>query len=154
MELADFLHPDLVVPELAARTKSEVLAELVARIVALYPQLPPQEVLEVLLERERLGTTAIGDGVAIPHGKVAGLDRMLVAVGRSLAGVDFTSLDGKPVHIVTLVLAPAHGAGLHLKLLAALARLVRDAGFRQAFLDAPADRLLDLMTASSPPLAV
>ncbi len=145
MDLRAFLHPDRIVPELTAGTKTEVLAELVGRIVAQYPLLDSHEVLSVLLERERLGSTAIGDGVAIPHGKVAGLNQMLVAVGRSHAGVDFASLDGRPVHMIALVLAPAGGAGLHLKLLAALARLFRDPGFRQAFLDAPADQLADLI---------
>lgn len=151
MQFSDFLHPDLILPELSARTKTEVLAELVTPVIPQFPDLSLANIVQILLERERLGSTAIGDGIAIPHGKVEGLDRMVVVVGRSTPGVEFDSVDHKPVHIITLVLAPMGGAGMHLKVLASLARLLRDANFRQSFLSAPPTRLGDLIT--SYPLA-
>ncbi len=149
MHLKEYIAPEHILPELSARTKHEVLAELVQVVTAAHPGLSSQEALGVLEERERLGTTAIGDGVAIPHGKIAGLSRIVVVLGRSTQGADFASLDHKPVFIVALVLAPAEGAGMHLKVLAALARLLRDAGFRQAFLHAPAQRLQDVVWSHS-----
>lgn len=151
MQFSEFLHPDHILPELSARTKTEVLAELVKPVIAYFPSISLDAVVQILLERERLGSTAIGDGIAIPHGKVEGLDRMVVVVGRSTHGVDFDSVDHKPVHIIALVLAPMSGAGMHLKVLASLARLLRDAGFRQSFLSAPPSQLFALMTSS--PLA-
>lgn len=146
MQFSEFLHPSHVLPELSARTKTEVLAELVRPVIPLFPSVSPEAVVQILLERERLGSTAIGDGIAIPHGKVEGLDHIAVVVGRSTQGVEFDSVDHKPVHIITLVLAPAGGAGMHLKVLASLARLLRDTSFRQSFLSAPPSQLFELMT--------
>ena len=90
----------------------------------------------VLEEREQLASTAIGDGIAIPHGKLDNIDRMVGVLGRSAAGLAFDSIDGKPTHIVFMLVAPANSAGVHLKALARLSRLFRDAGFRQRLLEA------------------
>lgn len=136
MKLADYLHKDLIISNLAARTKSEVLAELVSPLASRLPSLDVKHAARILMDREMLGTTGIGDGIAIPHGKVDNLDEVFIVVGRSSEGVDFSSLDHKPASIFFMVLAPANVVGLHLKLLAAISRLLKDEAFRHAFLAA------------------
>lgn len=142
MRLEEYLKKDLIIHELTASTKEEVLAELVQRVCRSNDEVDRDVALRVLHERERLGTTGIGDGIAIPHGKLTGLDTMIVAMGRSTGGLDFESLDGRPVHVVFLVLAPEHVAGMHLRILAHISRLLKDADFRRALLDAPDDEAL------------
>lgn len=139
MKLAEYLDRDLIISELSARTKKEVLAELVSPLSAKYPELDLQRVTQVLMDREMLGTTGIGDGIAIPHGKLDSLDQVMVIVGRSRAGVDFASLDHNPATIFFTVLAPSSVVGLHLKILATISRLLKDTAFRQAFAES-ADR--------------
>ncbi|HPE37233.1 MAG TPA: PTS sugar transporter subunit IIA [Spirochaetales bacterium] len=139
MKLSDFLDRDLVLPDLAARTKNEVLTELVASLGPKLPDLDADKALQVLLEREHLGTTGIGDGVAIPHGKMEDLQEIVLVVGRSKKGVDFEALDFKPCTIFFLVLAPEQVAGTHLRILATISRLLRDESFRRSF-QAAADR--------------
>ena len=139
MKLAEYLDKDLIISELSARTKKEVLAELVSPLSAKYPDLDLQRVAQVLMDREMLGTTGIGDGIAIPHGKLDSLDQVMVIVGRSREGVDFASLDHNPATIFFTVLAPSSVVGLHLKILATISRLLKDNAFRQTFAEA-ADR--------------
>ena len=136
MKLGDLLDKDLVLPTISARTKKEVLAELVAAAAAGGQGVDEQAALNVLLEREKLGTTGIGDGIAIPHGKLDCIDSICVVVGRSVEGVDFESLDHKPCHIFFLVLAPEQVAGMHLRVLAHISRLLKDEQFRESFLAA------------------
>ena len=92
--------------------------------------------LHVLLERERLGSTGIGDGIAIPHGKLSGLEEMVVSFGRSREGIAFEAMDGKPVHLFFLLMAPENSAGQHLKALAKISRMLKDANFRKSLLEA------------------
>lgn len=142
MRLLDFLARERIVPDLRATDKRGVLEELAEVLGPVGSAATTEQVVEVLLERERLGSTGIGEGVAIPHGKLDGLDRVVMAFGRSRAGVDFESLDGAPVHLVFLLLSPAAAAGLHLMALARVARLLKSHSFRDALLKA--DRLDDL----------
>ncbi len=137
MKLADFLDDECVIADLQARTKEEVLAELIDPIKTRWPDLDQEKILSVLLDREKLGTTGIGDGIAIPHGKLEGIQEVGLVVGRCLEGLDFKALDHKPCHIFFLVLAPENVAGMHLRILAHISRLLQDVSFRQAFLDAP-----------------
>ena len=143
MKVVDFLSPDAVIPALAGATKGEVLAEMASflcgRQSALLGQsaIDPQALCRVLEERELLASTAIGDGIAIPHGKVDTIDHLLGVLGRSVSGLAFDSIDGKPTHLVFMLLAPSNSAGAHLKALARLSRLFRDATFRQRLMDAP-----------------
>jgi len=143
MKVVDFLSSDAIIPALAGATKGEVLAEmaafLCARQAALVGQvaIDPQALRRVLEERELLASTAIGDGIAIPHGKVDTIDRLVGVLGRSVPGLAFDSIDGKPTHLVFMLVAPSNSAGAHLKALARLSRLFRDANFRQRLLDAP-----------------
>jgi PTS system nitrogen regulatory IIA component len=146
MKVVDFLSPDAIIPALAGATKSAVLAEmssfLCERMQATSGQsgqraIDAQTLCRVLEERELLASTAIGDGIAIPHGKVDSFDRLVGVLGRSVQGLAFDSIDGKPTHLVFMLVAPSNSAGAHLKALARLSRLFRDAGFRQRLLDAP-----------------
>ncbi|MBP9943615.1 MAG: PTS sugar transporter subunit IIA [Desulfomicrobium sp.] len=133
MKLAEYLDKDLIISDLSARTKSEVLAELVSPLVRKYPGLDSQRISQILMDREKLGTTGIGDGIAIPHGKMDSIEQILIIIGRSHDGVDFASLDHKPATTFFTVLAPSTVVGLHLKLLAQVSRLLKDDAFRQAF---------------------
>jgi PTS system nitrogen regulatory IIA component len=92
--------------------------------------------MEVLIERERLGSTGIGDGIAIPHGKMENLDQLLLAFGRSKSGVEFDSLDGKPAYLFFLVVAPDKSAGIHLKALARISRLLKSGAVRKDLMEA------------------
>ncbi len=136
MKLGDYLDKDLVLPDLEAKTKTEVLAELIRPIAEKIPGFNADKAHKVLLEREYLGTTGIGDGVAIPHGKLDSLDDIILVVGRSTGGVDFEALDFKMCRIFFLVLAPEQVAGVHLRILAHISRLLKDDGFRESFLAA------------------
>ena len=136
MRLEDYLQPDFVIGELASESKPDVLAELIAPIKARWPDFDDARALQVLLDRENLGTTGIGDGVAIPHGKMENLEQIVIVVGRSVKGVNFDALDFKPCRIFFLVLAPEHVAGLHLRILAHISRLLSDESFRHAFMNA------------------
>ena len=136
MKLLDFLGREQIVPELRAADKAGVLKEL-AEVLGAVPGVSSiKTVVDVLQERERLGSTGIGEGIAIPHGKLEGLDRVVLAFGRSRAGVDFESLDGAPVHLIFLLLSPADSASMHLMVLARIARLMKSRSFREALLKA------------------
>ncbi len=136
MKLSDYLTPDLIISELAATSKSEVLAELLEPFQAKWPDKDKEKAHTVLMQREELGSTGIGDGVAIPHGKLDDLEDIVVIVGRSQQGVEFQSLDTKPCYIFFLVLAPEQVAGMHLRILAQISRLLKDPGFRETFMNA------------------
>lgn len=136
MNLADYLHKDLIISDLSARTKAEVLAELVFPLKNTHPGLDHASLVQTLADREKLGTTGIGDGIAIPHGKLDSLNQVLIIVARSLQGVDFASLDHKPATMFVVVLAPSTVVGLHLKLLAHVSRLFKDESFRHEFMTA------------------
>ena len=130
MKITDFLTVQTVIPVLASRQKSDVLQELAARLAANYPFLDENKVFEVFCAREKISTTAIGEGVAIPHGKLPGVDRVMGVFARSPSGVDFASLDGEPTHLFFALIAPQDAAADHLKALARISRLLKDAGFR------------------------
>lgn len=140
MNLAALLNPALVIPELAATTKRGVLEELAGLMVVRLAEVnglsaSREQIVEVLLERERLGSTGIGQGVALPHGKLPRLPGTYLALGRSPTGVDFDSEDGEPARLFFLLLSP-EGSAQHLLALAALARLVREAALRERLLAA------------------
>jgi PTS system nitrogen regulatory IIA component len=130
MRIDDFLAEDMVVPELRGRTKDDVIEELAAVVARHHPEIDHRRLVAALQDRERLNSTALGEGVAIPHGKLPGVRRVVAAFGRSPAGVDFNSLDGKPTHLFFLLVAPEDSAGAHLKALARISRLLKDEGFR------------------------
>jgi PTS system nitrogen regulatory IIA component len=136
MKVVDFLAPDAIIPSLSGTTKGEVLAELSAHMAKHQPGVDVQKLRRALEEREQLATTAIGDGIAIPHGKLDSVDRLVGTLGRSVLGLDCDSIDGKPTHLLFMLVAPVNSAGVHLKALARLSKLFKDASFRQKLLDA------------------
>jgi PTS system nitrogen regulatory IIA component len=135
VKITDFLTAQGVIPQLAARDKSAVLQEMAQKLAAQRESLNTDQVLQVLWERERISTTAIGEGVAIPHGKLAGIERVLGVFARSAEGVDFAALDGEPTHLFFVLLAPENAAADHLKALARISRLLKDATFRSRLMD-------------------
>ncbi|TVM18329.1 PTS sugar transporter subunit IIA [Oceanidesulfovibrio indonesiensis] len=146
MRLADYLDKDLLISNIQATEKGAVLAELIAPVSEKIPNLDADKALKVLLEREYLGTTGIGDGIAIPHGKLEDLDEIVLVVGRSPGGVDFEALDFKLCTIFFLVLAPEKVAGMHLRILAHISRLLKEESFRRQFLEAgDKEQLWDLL---------
>jgi len=144
MNLLDLVPPGGVLDSLRSETKEGVLRELSEAVCREVPSLSPEHLTSVLLDRESLGSTGIGKGVAIPHGKVPGIDRLYAAFGRSRGGVQFASIDGKPTYLFFLVVAPDNNsAGMHLKVLARISRLAKDELFRRRLLEAEGIR--DLM---------
>ena len=137
MKVVDFLRPDLVIPELHGGSKSDVLAEMSRHLAGVQSGVDPEVLRRVLEERELLASTAIGDGIAIPHGKLDSVGRLVGALGRSVEGIEFESIDGKPTNLVFMLVAPASSTGVHLKALARLSRLFRDGDFRRRLLEAP-----------------
>jgi PTS system nitrogen regulatory IIA component len=137
MKIFDLLAPERIMPDLQATNKRGVLEELSKTLIEGPNGLSLQTVMEVLLDRERLGSTGIGDNIAIPHGKIAQLTELKLSFGRSLKGVDFDSMDGKPSHLFFLLLAPADSAGLHLKALAKISRMLMSQNFRDSLMKAP-----------------
>ncbi len=125
MEIHDIIGPDAVIPHLKASSKKQALQEL-ARRAAEIAGLEQREVFDVLLERERLGTTGVGGGIAIPHGKLPGLGRLHGLFARADRAIDFDAIDDRPVDLVFLLLAPESAGADHLKALAKVSRLLRD----------------------------
>lgn len=136
MKIDGLLQPEDIVPSLAAETKDEALLELAAKVEERHPLLGRTEIFRVLQERERLGSTGIGDGVAIPHGKLKRTGDLVLVFGRSKKGVDFDALDGRKVHIFFLLIAPEEAFGLHLKMLGRISRILKDPAVRKALLEA------------------
>jgi PTS system nitrogen regulatory IIA component len=137
MKIIAILQPDDIIPALVAETKDGVLAELAGRVEERHPGLMRQELLQILQERERLGSTGIGDGIAIPHGKLREARDLVMLFGRSRTGVDFNALDGRPVYLFFLLVAPDDAIGIHLKMLARISRILKDPTVRKALLEAP-----------------
>jgi PTS system nitrogen regulatory IIA component len=132
LKILDFLSANAIAAELAATTKKEVLEELVALLAKEGKVKDAKTTVEVLIEREKLGSTGIGQGIAIPHAKTDQAPQVVAAFGLSRRGVQFDALDGEPVNIFFLLVAPPEAAGLHLKALARISRLLKDKFFRQS----------------------
>lgn len=138
MKILDILPNEaLVAPDLVGETKGDVVRELAVHLAQQHPEIDAEKLVDVLWERERLGSTAIGDGIAIPHGKLPGLNGVRGAFGRHQAGVDFESLDGNPTRLFFVLVAPEDSVGQHLKALARVSRLLKDSAFRDRLVAAP-----------------
>ncbi len=135
MKLLDMLKKEAIVTDLKATDKMGVIEELITPIAQL-THTDQNTLVEGIMSRERLGSTGIGNGIGIPHGKLKGLPSLVMGVGLSRKGVDFESIDGKRTYIFFLLLAPEEAAGLHLKLLARISRLLKNDLFRQALINA------------------
>ncbi len=136
MKLMDFIVKDAVVVNLQGKEKKDVLEELVNALVKSKKISSKEKVVKILLDREELGSTGIGQGVGIPHGKTDEVDNVVIAFGSSKQGIEFESLDGEPVYLVFLLLAPVESTGAHLKALAKISRILKDKHFRQSLRDA------------------
>jgi PTS system nitrogen regulatory IIA component len=140
MNMKDALRESCVIADLKGGTKKEILRELVTALKEGGVISDVEAAVAVILEREKLGSTGIGEGIAIPHGKMKGIDRILCAFGRSKEGVDFDAVDKKPVHIFFLLLAPEDSAGLHIQMLSRISRILRDQSFRKHLAERGDDR--------------
>lgn len=136
MRLTDILRRDMVWAALEARTKPEVIKELSSRIAKAMGHKEEGLISLILEEREKLGSTGIQDGIAIPHGKIPGFTNIVIACGRSVKGIEFDAHDAKPTHLFFVLLVPEFAAGQHLKALARLSRLLKDSHFREKLLSA------------------
>jgi len=125
MPLTDLVAPNAILPALKVMGKKQALQELAAKAAALTGQ-GERTIFEILLQREKLGSTAVGNGIAIPHGKLARLEHLFGLFARLERPVDFEALDGQPVDLIFLLLAPESAGADHLKALARVARLLRD----------------------------
>ncbi|MFO7930268.1 MAG: PTS sugar transporter subunit IIA [Desulfosalsimonas sp.] len=130
MKILDYISSETTLTELASTDKKGVIDEL-AEPVAGQTGINHREIVRVLIERERLGSTGIGDGIAIPHGKIVSLDSLVLGFGLSRKGVNFEAIDGKPTHIFFLLLSPDNSTGIHLRILARISKLLRDESFKQ-----------------------
>ncbi len=142
MKLSELTDEDYILPELKAKDKKEVLEELVDALVRREPSIDKKALVRVLLERERLGSTGIGDGVAIPHGKFHGITHPIISFGRSRTGLDFDSMDGEPAFLFFLLVAPENSASIHLKALAKIAKILKNSAFRKILMEATSKKEL------------
>jgi nitrogen PTS system EIIA component len=131
MPLMDLVTPQAVLPTLRAGNKKQALHDVAAKAAEL-TGLGDREIFEVLLQRERLGSTGVGGGIAIPHGKMAGLDRLFGLFARLERPIDFQAMDGEPVDLMFVLLAPESAGADHLKALAQIARFLRDPSLVQS----------------------
>jgi PTS system nitrogen regulatory IIA component len=130
MEIIDLVTPSAVIPSLKASSKKQALQELARKASEIAGE-HERAIFDVLLERERLGTTGVGDGVAIPHGKLPNLKRLIGVFARLERPIDFESIDEQPVDLIFLLLAPGSAGADHLKALARVSRLLRDRATRE-----------------------
>jgi PTS system nitrogen regulatory IIA component len=135
MKLPEIIEEEYIIPELKAKDKRGVLEELAEVISNHEPSIDKATLVKVLVERERLGSTGIGDGVAIPHGKMNGVRHPIISFGRSKQGLDFDSMDGQPAHLFFLLIAPEDSSGIHLQVLARIAKILKNRAFRQKLME-------------------
>ena len=135
MKICDVLDRKSILPDLKARNKKGILEELVVPVAEI-AGVSQKDLAKVLMERERLGSTGIGGGIGIPHGKMKNLQSLVLGLGLSRKGVDFESLDGQPTHIFFLLVTPENSTGLHLKLLARISRILKNDLFKSRLMEA------------------
>ena len=135
MKICEVLQKEAILDDLKGQNKKGILEELVAPVSEI-AGVHQEDLVKVLLERERLGSTGIGGGIGIPHGKMKNLDSLVLGFGLSRKRVDFESLDGKPAHIFFLLITPENSTGLHLKLLARISRILKNEPFKDRLLNA------------------
>jgi PTS system nitrogen regulatory IIA component len=142
MRISELLHAKVVLPAIMERHKDDVISGVAAHLSSCYRDIERDRLTAVLLKRERLMSTALADGVAIPHARLRGLSRAVAAFGRSHAGIEWDAQDGQPTHLFFILVVPDDAQSAHLKLLAAASRLLHDAGCRARLMTAPDELLL------------
>lgn len=135
MRILEVLPKEAIITDMKSKVKNEVIEELVASIAKI-TGINNAELIKVLLERERLGSTGIGGGIGIPHGKLKNLKSLIMGFGLSRKGVDFESIDSRPTHLFFILLTPENSTGLHLKLLARISRLLKNESFKKKLMQA------------------
>jgi len=138
----DYLNEEWVIPDLKGTDKPSILKELSGVLVKPCQVSSVEELVQVLLDREKLGSTGIGEGIAIPHGRLKKLKRFYISFGRSLNGVDFDSIDRKPSQLFFLVMAPENSAVDNLKLLSRIVTLLKEPSFKKRLMEAPSPKEL------------
>jgi PTS system nitrogen regulatory IIA component len=136
MKIVELIKRDMIVPALVAREKKAILEELAAHIAGRVTRIDHGTLVRVLVDREQLASTAIGEGVAIPHGKLSSVSEIVACLGRAPGGVDFDSMDGQPTFLFFVLVAPENSTGAHLKALARISRVFKDTEFRRRLLAA------------------
>ena len=142
MKILNYLKEEWVLPDLKETEKAAILRELSGALTQPCRATSQDELLQVLLEREKLESTGIGEGIAIPHGRLKKCKNFVIVFGRSLRGVDFDSIDRKPTHLFFLVMAPENSAGDNLKLLGRIVTLLKDTAFRKRLMEATGQKEL------------
>ncbi len=142
MKIMDYLNEEWVIPDLQGTDKASILKELSSVLVKPCKATSGEELLQVLLDREKLGSTGIGEGIAIPHGRSKKLKNFFISFGRSAKGVDFDSIDRKPSHLFFLVMAPENSAVDNLKLLSRIVTLLKEPSFKKRLTEAPSRKEL------------
>lgn len=146
MKITELISDSSIMLNLQATSKQQVLEEI-SKFAALKANLHQVQILEVLKERESICSTAIDEGIAIPHGKLPGINRITCILARSSQGIDFDSLDAKPTHIFILMLSPENSSGLHIQALSAISRVFRNLRLRENILKASSeDEVYSLIT--------
>jgi len=135
MKILDVLQKESIISDLKSQDKKGILEELVAPI-ALITGINHKDLIRVLMDREQLGSTGIGGGIGIPHGKLKQLESLALGFGLSRKGVDFESMDNQPTHIFFLLVTPENSTGLHLKMLARISKILKHDQFREKLLNA------------------
>jgi nitrogen PTS system EIIA component len=135
MKILDVLLKESIIVDLKATDKKGVLEELVAPVSKI-AKVNPEEMVRVLLDRERLGSTGIGNGIGIPHGKLKGLETLVLGFGISRKGVDFESMDNRPTYLFFLLITPENSSGPHLKLLARISKILKSVPFKEHLMNA------------------
>jgi nitrogen PTS system EIIA component len=136
MKMSEIIEEENIIPDLKARDKNSVLEELAEVVSNREPSIKKGELVRVLIERERLGSTGIGDGVAIPHGKMNGIKHPLISFGRSNKGLDFDSMDGQTAYLFFLLVAPENSSSVHLQVLAKIAKILKNGTIRKNLMEA------------------
>jgi PTS system nitrogen regulatory IIA component len=135
MKIIDALHREAVLTDLKARDKKGVIEELCEPVAAI-AGVAVEDLVRVLLERERLGSTGIGDGIGIPHGKMKNIRQLVLGFGLSRQGVDFESMDGRPTRIFFVLVTPESSTGLHLRLLARVSKILKNDILKERLMNA------------------
>ena len=135
MKILEVMPKEAILDDLKSQNKKGILEELVAPLAG-RTGLSSEDLVKVLMERERLGSTGIGGGIGIPHGKIKNLESLLLGFGLSRKGIDFESIDGEPTHIFFVLITPEDSTGLHLKLLARISRILKNDHFKERLLNA------------------
>jgi PTS system nitrogen regulatory IIA component len=130
MKISDVLERETIIPDLQSRTKPDVIRELAQNLAAAHPGINNEKLIEVLMEREKLCSTAVDSGVAIPHAKMTGISDIIAGFGRSIEGIDYDSLDAELTHLFIILVAPETSIGAHIQLLARISKIFRNPDLR------------------------